>query len=213
MHGTLHQKLPKFELQTNISIAGCFVSLYRILLNAFPIIFPTNIPLSTRLSQLYAAIRTGTLRHRILDAESALEDIESPTSSPEVSPASSRRTGHAHFAAPRARPPRPPREARLSINAQAHQQWVRKKTRRWHALIAGAVAGGAAVLFEKKSRQTIISQQLFVRGLQGSYNAYSERKGIRVPYGDVLVFSLACAQIMYGYLLRPETLPRSYIKW
>ncbi|KZV64565.1 hypothetical protein PENSPDRAFT_162497 [Peniophora sp. CONT] len=196
------------------AMLGCFVSLYRILLNAFPIIFPTNIPISTRLAELYAALRTGTLRGRILDAESALEDLESPTSSPEVSPVSRRNAhAHAHFAEPLARPPRPPRESRLSMSAQAHQQWVRKKTRRWHAVVAGAIAGGAAVLFEKRSRQTIISQQLFVRGLQGSYNAYSQRKGLRVPYGDVLVFALACAQIMYGYLLRPETLPRSYIKW
>lgn len=195
-------------------ITGCFVSLYRILLNASPIIFPTNIPFSTRLAQLYAALRTGTLRSRILDAESALEDVETPTSSPELSPVSRRTAhGHAHFAEPLPRPDRSLREARLSMSAQAHQQWVRKKTRRWHAVLAGAVAGGAAVLFEKRSRQTIISQQLFVRGLQGSYNAYSERKGLRVPYGDVLVFSLACSQIMYGYLVRPETLPRSYIKW
>src|ERR1700710_708241 len=31
------------------------------------------------------------------------------------------------------------------------------------------------------------------RGLQGSYNSYTKKRGINVPYGDVLVFALACA--------------------
>jgi len=88
---------------------------------------------------------------------------------------------------------------------------VRKKTRRWHSVLAGAVAGAVAVSFEKRSRQTVIAQQLFVRyvlqapyqfkwltlcllfgsGLQGSYNAYSEKRGFRIPHGEVLVFALA----------------------
>lgn len=55
------------------------------------------------------------------------------------------------------------RRARLSLSAQVHQQWVRKKTRRWHAVVAGAVAGGVAIMFEKRSRRLIIAQQLFVR--------------------------------------------------
>lgn len=59
--------------------------------------------------------------------------------------------------------PRPPRQARLSTNAQAHQQWVRKKTRRWYSILAGAIAGAAAVGFEKEGRRTTIAQQLFVR--------------------------------------------------
>lgn len=84
-----------------------------------------------------------------------------------------------------------PREARLSVSAQAHQRWVDKKTRRWHALAAGAVAGGSAILFEKRSRRIIIGQQLLVRGLQGSYNALSDKHGFHVPYGDVLVFFLS----------------------
>ncbi|KAJ3555565.1 hypothetical protein NP233_g12179 [Leucocoprinus birnbaumii] len=86
-------------------------------------------------------------------------------------------------------------------------------TRRWHAALAGAVAGGLAISWEKRSRRGLIAQQLFVRGLQGSYNSYTTRKGIRVPHGDVLVFTLACGQIMYAFLMRPDTLPRSYRAW
>jgi hypothetical protein len=40
---------------------------------------------------------------------------------------------------------------------------VRKQTRRWHAALAGAVAGGLAILWETRSRRAIIAQQMFVR--------------------------------------------------
>ena len=29
-------------------------------------------------------------------------------------------------------------------------------------------------------------------GLQGSYNAFTTKRGLYVPHGDVLIFSLAC---------------------
>ena len=57
------------------------------------------------------------------------------------------------------------RQPRLSLSAQAHQQWVLKKTRRWHAVVAGAIAGGVAIMFEKRSRRLLIAQQLFVRSV------------------------------------------------
>jgi len=52
-----------------------------------------------------------------------------------------------------------------------------------------------------------------LRGLQGSYNALAAKYGFTVPHGAVWLFSIACAQIMYGFLLRPETLPKAYISW
>ncbi|KAF8914372.1 hypothetical protein CPB84DRAFT_1811697 [Gymnopilus junonius] len=105
------------------------------------------------------------------------------------------------------------RKGRLSLTKNAQMMLIRKRTRRWHAALAGAVAGGLAIMWEKKSRRTVISQQMFVRGLQGSYNAFTTKRNLRVPNGDVLVFALACGQILYGFLLRPDTLPRSYTGW
>jgi len=105
------------------------------------------------------------------------------------------------------------RQARLSTSAQAHQVWVRKRTRRWYSVFAGAVAGAVAIMFEKRERRVGIAQQMFVRGLQGSFNALSSKHGVRIPHGDVLVFSLCCGQIMYAWFLRPDTLPRSYDTW
>ena len=55
------------------------------------------------------------------------------------------------------------RRGKLSFRAQVHETWVRKKTRPWHAIVAGAVSGGVGILFEKKSRRVTIAQQLFVR--------------------------------------------------
>ncbi|KAJ3523732.1 hypothetical protein NM688_g8677 [Phlebia brevispora] len=95
----------------------------------------------------------------------------------------------------------------------AHQMWVRKKTRRWYSVVAGAVAGGLAIMCEDPRRRMGIAQQMFVRGLQGSYNAFSDKHGIRIPHGDVIVFSLCCGQILYAFLLRPDTLDRSYVNW
>ncbi|KAI0312802.1 hypothetical protein OF83DRAFT_1066610 [Amylostereum chailletii] len=181
------------------AMLGCFVSVYRTLLNAFPIVFPAHVPIHLRLQQL--------LSHLFSTNSNSSSVIEDSPSSEELSPVQE------HLTLPTPTTSERARSGRLSINAQAHQLWMRKKTRRWHSVVAGAVAGGVAILFEKPGRQAVISQQLFVRGLQGSYNAYSRNHGLHVPNGDVIVFSLACAQIMYAWLLSPETLPRSYVSW
>ncbi|KAK7044527.1 hypothetical protein R3P38DRAFT_167822 [Favolaschia claudopus] len=105
------------------------------------------------------------------------------------------------------------RAPRLSLSAHAQMILVRKRTHRWHSALAGAISGGLAILWEKRSRRAVIAQQVFVRGLQGSYNFYSQQLGFTIPYGAVIVFSLACGQIMYGFFLRPDTLPPSYVGW
>ncbi|KAJ1309232.1 hypothetical protein OPQ81_004899 [Rhizoctonia solani] len=98
------------------------------------------------------------------------------------------------------------------IKPPSKDVFVRKPVARWHALVAGALAG-LAVAFETPDRRLTIAQQIFVRGLQGSYNYWSKRFGIRIPLGDVMVFSLCCGQIMYAFLLSPTTIPRSYRVW
>lgn len=39
-----------------------------------------------------------------------------------------------------------------------------------------------------------------VSGLQGSYNAYSEKRGFHIPHGDVIVFVLAYESILLCFL-------------
>ncbi|KAH9031452.1 hypothetical protein EDB83DRAFT_2419882 [Lactarius deliciosus] len=175
------------------SVFRGFVAIYRILLNAFPLLFPANAPLNPRnlTKKLFSSSDS--------DDDSSIDELsrlaDESHSLIDITPAAGKK------------------EARLSFIAQAHQTWLRRKSARWHSIVAGAVAGGIAISFETPSRRSGIAQQLFVRGLQGSYNAYSEKHGFRVPHGDVLVFALSCAQIMYSFLLRPDTLPKSYTTW
>jgi len=171
------------------------VALYRVILNALPLLFPANVPLRDSIRNLFASLFSTQDEHD----DFVLDD--SPTSSTPPSPIQAP-------SLPLHISPGERREARLSSSAQVHQIWVRKKTRRWHSILAGAVAGAVALSFEKNSRQNVIAQQLFVRyvllasmaisdtlllgsGLQGSYNAYSEKRGFRIPYGEVMVFALA----------------------
>jgi hypothetical protein len=56
-----------------------------------------------------------------------------------------------------------PEPERLALSANARRLIVRKRTRRWHAIVSGGVAGGLAVMFERADRRTTIAQQLFVR--------------------------------------------------
>ncbi|KAG8860496.1 hypothetical protein FRB96_003750 [Tulasnella sp. 330] len=104
----------------------------------------------------------------------------------------------------------------LSTRTQAAFALMREKGytyKRWHAAVAGTVAGAVAILMEQKSNRLAVSQQMFVRGLQGTFNVWSERTGVTVPFGSVWVFAFCCGQIMYGFMLRPDTVPPAYNSW
>ncbi|GLB34301.1 putative peroxisome organization [Lyophyllum shimeji] len=169
---------------------GTFTSVYKFLLNALPILIPALNP---------PKVEPRMISNGTSSDSPFFDDLEKgPTAEHPSTP----------LHVPLAR-----RTARLSLSTSAQLLLIRKRTRRWHAALAGAIAGGLAIMWEKRSRRSVIAQQMFVRGLQGSYNAYTTKRNIRVPNGDVLVFALACGQIMYGFLLRPDTLPRSYHSW
>ncbi|KAJ6588609.1 hypothetical protein B0H19DRAFT_1100265 [Mycena capillaripes] len=169
------------------AMLGTFAALYKFLINALPILIPAIKPRPRTLSSPF-------------DDDDDEEEMDLPRT---VSyPASGNAT-----------PLHRRRSARLSLSAAAQMVLVRKRTRRWHSALAGAIAGSLAILWEKRNRRGVIAQQMFVRGLQGTYNSYSEKHGIRVPYGPVMVFAIACGQILYAFTMRPDTLPRSYINW
>ncbi|KAF8341270.1 uncharacterized protein EI90DRAFT_3033306 [Cantharellus anzutake] len=101
---------------------------------------------------------------------------------------------------------------KTSLSLTGKFNYSRIHVARWHAFAAGAFAG-FSVLFQKGEQRTMVAQQMFVRGLQGSWNAWSPRWGIHVPYGTFVVFGLCCGQIMYSFLLRPDAIPESYNRW
>jgi hypothetical protein len=85
----------------------------------------------------------------------------------------------------------------------------RGKDDRLNGLVGGAVAG-LSILFEKKERRVDIAQQLLVRALQAIYNAGKARDIFYYKNGDALLFGLTCAQVLYAYTMRPETLPPDF---
>ncbi|KAL1940045.1 hypothetical protein VTO73DRAFT_9380 [Trametes versicolor] len=174
-----------------------FVGLYKFILNALPILLPQpriDETTHSRTRSLFRASIPGGSGQPGADSpfdEEASEDVELGIQQ--------RKKGA--------------RQARLSMSAQVHQMWVRKRTRWWYSAFAGSVAGAIAIMFEKRGRRVGIAQQMFVRGLQGSFNAMSVKSGFKIPHGDVIVFTFCCGQIMYGFLMRPDTLPSSYNRW
>jgi len=86
------------------------------------------------------------------------------------------------------------------------------RSRVWHAYVAGAISS-LAILFEAKGSRISLAQQLFVRGLEGTYNVAHSRGKINIPHGAVLTFGMACGQIMYAWLDAPDSLPRGYLSW
>ncbi|KAI0337970.1 hypothetical protein BDW22DRAFT_1363556 [Trametopsis cervina] len=178
------------------AMLGLFVSIYKFVLNSLPILLPGTTPARShsRSRSKFRATHTSGASALPSASDNPFHEDEEEEEDLEVA---------------RGRP-LADRQARLSLSTQNFQ---RKKTRRWYSIVAGALAGGVAILCEKRGRRVGIAQQMFVRGLQGSYNALSTKHGFKIPHGDVIVFSLCCGQILYGFLLRPDTLPRSYVSW
>ncbi|KAB5594149.1 hypothetical protein CTheo_2365 [Ceratobasidium theobromae] len=77
-----------------------------------------------------------------------------------------------------------PADGTVEEKPPSRDVFVRKPVARWHALVAGAAAG-LAVAFETSDRRLTIAQQIFVR----------------------------CGQILYAFLLSPDTIPHSYRAW
>lgn len=118
---------------------GAFTSTYKFLINALPILIPALNP-----SQATAPYQDGAHASPFDD-----DDLEE-------GPSASRPSTTVKV-------PLAQRSARLSLSAHAQLALIRKKTRRWHAALAGALAGGMAIMFEKRGRRGVIAQQMFVR--------------------------------------------------
>ncbi|KAF8379200.1 hypothetical protein HHK36_028629 [Tetracentron sinense] len=82
-------------------------------------------------------------------------------------------------------------------------------------ILAGSVAGLSILALDGSSRRRTIALYLLARLAQCAYNsAKSKNKfhlwGSHWRHGDSLLFALACAQVMYAFVMRPESLPKSY---
>ncbi|OVA19806.1 Transmembrane protein 135 [Macleaya cordata] len=91
----------------------------------------------------------------------------------------------------------------------------RKKETPFNAILAGSVAGLSILALDDPSRRRTLALYLLARLGQCAYNsAKSKNKfhlwGSHWSHGDSLLFALACAQVMYAFVMRPESLPKSY---
>ncbi|XP_020093278.1 uncharacterized protein LOC109713570 [Ananas comosus] len=92
---------------------------------------------------------------------------------------------------------------------------IRRKETPLNAILAGSVAGLSIFALDDSSRRRTLALYLLARLGQCAYNsAKSKNKfhlwGSHWGHGDSLLFSLACAQVMYAFVMRPESLPKSY---
>ncbi|CAN6807110.1 unnamed protein product [Brassica oleracea] len=94
------------------------------------------------------------------------------------------------------------------------RKW-RKKETPLNSVLAGSIAGLSILALDDSTQRRTLALYLLARLGQAAYNsAKSKNKfhlwGSHWKHGDSLLFSLACAQVMYAFIMRPETLPKSY---
>lgn len=151
------------DSQRLAAMLGSFTFLYKFILNSLPLI-----PIPDQLSTLRSA-RRNRLRLRELDLEGAFS-LPSPPGTPGTGLTTGQQTPlmmRSRSAEKKLMNEREDkgeeqgrRGSRLSIQSQV--LYSRLDTARWHAVVAGAIAG-LSVLWEKKSRRITIAQQVFVR--------------------------------------------------
>lgn len=94
---------------------------------------------------------------------------------------------------------------------------IRDKQDGYNALISGTLAS-VTVLTQDADRRRTLALYIFIRAVQSSYNAAKARNwfhfyGSSWRHGDTLLFALGSSQVMYSWIMRPETLPVSFVKF
>ncbi|EEF51637.1 uncharacterized protein LOC8289682 [Ricinus communis] len=92
---------------------------------------------------------------------------------------------------------------------------LRRKETPFNAFLAGSVAGLSVLALDDSNRRRTLALYLLARVAQCAYNsAKSKNKfhlwGSHWRHGDALLFAFACAQVMYSFVMRPESLPKAY---
>ncbi|KAH9705817.1 TMEM135 C rich domain-containing protein [Citrus sinensis] len=82
-------------------------------------------------------------------------------------------------------------------------------------LLFGSIAGLSVLALDDSNRRRTLALYLLARVAQCAYNSAKSKNKFHLwgsywRHGDSLLFSLACAQVMYSFVMRPESLPKSY---
>lgn len=99
----------------------------------------------------------------------------------------------------------------------AIDQHQEQRIEKLSSLGSGAIAGCALMFVDAKKRRSFALYAL-TRALQCAYNTakrndYWHFWGSDWKYGDSLLFALSSAQVMYAYVMRPNTLPPEYFRF
>lgn len=95
-----------------------------------------------------------------------------------------------------------------------------KRTARWRTLVAGAIAGPSLLLTGTNVRHTSMAIYILLRAavLAARCGIKSEQFGwmcrpLAWKHGDVFLMCLSSSQILSAWILKPESLPSSYISF
>lgn len=107
--------------------------------------------------------------------------------------------------------------SQLDADESKPKQGKKNRNKSWHSAVGGFLAG-FTLLFMDKSWHRTLALYMATRAVQCWYNfnkarGYFHFWGSNWAHGDSLLFILSSAQIMYAYVMRPETLPVSYYKF
>ncbi|CAM6126178.1 unnamed protein product [Calypogeia fissa] len=95
-----------------------------------------------------------------------------------------------------------------------------RRTAKWRALVAGAVAGPSLLLTGSEMRHTSMAIYIFMRAsvLAARCGIKSKRWGsicwpLTWKHGDTFLMCLSSSQILYAWIMYPKSLPSSYISF
>ncbi|CAM6129357.1 unnamed protein product [Calypogeia fissa] len=95
-----------------------------------------------------------------------------------------------------------------------------RRTAKWRALVAGAVAGPSLLLTGSEMRHTSMAIYIFMRAsvLAARCGIKGKRWGsicwpLTWKHGDTFLMCLSSSQILYAWIMYPKSLPSSYISF
>ncbi|XP_022776460.1 uncharacterized protein LOC111318077 isoform X2 [Durio zibethinus] len=92
---------------------------------------------------------------------------------------------------------------------------LRRKDTPVNAILAGSIAGLSVLALDDSNQRRTLALYVLARVVQCAYNSAKSKnkfqlRGSQWRHGDSLLFALACAQVMYAFVMCPQSLSKSY---